>query len=216
MRVQQLWGENSAHTANKEPPSLTEREKADTDTNEAVKKEPAKEPEKEKAEEEPARASRAITISTVIRITRPNRELEMIGSSSRVQLTDTTLEFLIPQPTRTDEGKGIATDDTKEPTRKLMPASRKVHQDPDEPIRVPYEIHGKTYQLINDEIQAHLDKEEKIKKAVEEAKLLPMSKPDLIKVVHKEASNVRIDPKVLLSLKGGQEFKEIQDSDTTC
>ncbi|GJY86952.1 hypothetical protein Tco_0500978 [Tanacetum coccineum] len=40
-----------------------------------------------------------------------------------------------------------------------------------------------------------------------------MSKPELIKVVHEEASNIRIDPKVLASEKGGQEFKKIQDAE---
>ncbi|GKB15419.1 hypothetical protein Tco_0849342, partial [Tanacetum coccineum] len=79
----------------------------------------------------------------------------------------------------------------------LVKASIVVRPDPDELIRVPYEIHGKMCQLTNDEIQTHLDKEENIKKAAEEAKLLAMSKPKLIKVVHEEASNVEIDPKVL-------------------
>ncbi|GJW54401.1 hypothetical protein Tco_0098486 [Tanacetum coccineum] len=78
------------------------------------------------------------------------------------------------------EGKGIATDETEEPTMKLVHASREVRQDPDEPIRVLYKIHGKIYQLTNNEIQAHLDKEEKIKKAAEEAKLLAMTKSELI------------------------------------
>ncbi|GKA27760.1 hypothetical protein Tco_0713928 [Tanacetum coccineum] len=95
----------------------------------------------------------------------------------------------------------------------LVKASIVVRPDPDELIRVPYEIHGKMCQLTNDEIQTHLDKEEKIKKAAEEAKLLAMIKPELIKVVHEEASNVEIDPKVLASAKGGQEFKKIQDLD---
>ncbi|GJS16695.1 hypothetical protein Tco_0411167 [Tanacetum coccineum] len=63
-----------------------------------------------------------------------------------------------------------------------MPASREVRQDPNEPIRV-----------------------------AKEARLLAMSKPELIKVAHEEASNVGIDPKVLASAKGGPEFKNNQD-----
>ncbi|GJZ12597.1 hypothetical protein Tco_0547827 [Tanacetum coccineum] len=102
---------------------------------------------------------------------------------------------IILTDTRTDKGKGIATDDTEEPTRKLVPASREVCQDLDKPIRVPYEIYVKMYQLTNDEIQAHLDKEEKIQKAAEEAKLFAMSKLKLIKVVHEEALNQGIHPK---------------------
>ncbi|GJX24198.1 hypothetical protein Tco_0228643, partial [Tanacetum coccineum] len=61
--------------------------------------------------------------------------------------------------------------------------------------------------------ETHLDKEEKIKKATEEANLLEISKPELIKVVHEEALKVRIDPKILESAKGSQEFKKIQDAE---
>ncbi|GJU42083.1 hypothetical protein Tco_1195040 [Tanacetum coccineum] len=104
-------GGNYAHTANKETPSHTEGEKADMNTDEVVEKEPAKEPKKEK-------------------------------------LTNTTLTFSIPHITppsqpespqvtlRTDRGKRIAMDDTAEPTKKIMPASRKVHHDPDALILV--------------------------------------------------------------------------------
>ncbi|GJT48487.1 hypothetical protein Tco_0974644 [Tanacetum coccineum] len=159
-----------------------------------LEKEIAKEPEKEQAEEEPAKTTRAIPISTVIPITRPNPEIRLIELSSRPPLTDTTLEFLVSKPEteiigsssgpviditppeqpesppvdpKADKGKGIAIKETGEPTKKLMPASREVRQDPNEPI----------------------------KKAAEEARLLAMSKPELIKVVHKEALNIRIDPK---------------------
>nr|GEV77697.1 hypothetical protein [Tanacetum cinerariifolium] len=103
----------------------------------------------------------------------------------------------VQNPHDSRKGKGITTDEIKEPIMKLVPTSREVRQDPDEPIRVPYEIHGKIYQLTNDEIQAHLDKEENIKKAVEEAKRLEMTKSELIKVVHEKASKAGIDPKIL-------------------
>ncbi|GKA98865.1 hypothetical protein Tco_0826802 [Tanacetum coccineum] len=154
----------------------------------------------------------------------------MIGASSRIQLTYTILEVPIPQPTgpviditpheqpesplvapKGYRGKGKVTDDVESP-KKLAKASSKVHPDPDEPVRLPYEIHGKLYHLTNDEIQAHLDKEEKkMKKAVKEAKLLAMRKLDLINVVHEEASKAGIDPKILESAKGDQEFMKIQD-----
>ncbi|GKF34642.1 hypothetical protein Tco_0107842, partial [Tanacetum coccineum] len=117
-----------------------------------------------------------------------------------------------PVAPRDDRGKGIATDDVESP-KKLVKALSKFHPDLDEPVRVPYEIHGKLYHLTNDEIQEHLDKEEKMKKAAEEAKLLAMSKPKLIKVVHEEALKADIDPKILESAKGGQEFKKIQDAE---
>ncbi|GKC63589.1 hypothetical protein Tco_1096187, partial [Tanacetum coccineum] len=161
-------GENSAHTANEEPPSHTKGKKADMDTDEPT--------------------------GPVIYITSPSQP----ESSQVIQ--------------RTDKGKGITIDDNEEPIRKRVHASREIHQDLDEPIRVPYEIYGKMYQLRNDEIQAHLDKEEKIVKVVEVAKLLAMSKLELIKVAHEEALNLGIHPKVLASEKGGYEFKRIQDS----
>ncbi|GJW45208.1 hypothetical protein Tco_0074007 [Tanacetum coccineum] len=177
--VKQLLGEKSTHSTNEESPSHTEEEIADMDTDKAVEKEY----EKETTEEVPTRSTRAVLIS--------------IQPKSP------------PVAPKADKWKGIATDRTEEPTKKLVPASKEVRQDPYEPTRVPYEIHGKIYQLTNDEIQAHLDKEEMIKKAVREARLLAMSKPELIKVVHEEASNVGINPKVLASAKGGQEFKLI-------
>nr|GEU35540.1 hypothetical protein [Tanacetum cinerariifolium] len=85
---------------------------------------------------------------------------------------------------------------------KLVKPSNVVHPDLDEPVRVPYMIYGKMYRLTNDEIQEHLDKEEKIKKAAEEAKLLAIRKSELIMVVHEEASKAGIDPKILKSAKG--------------
>nr|GEU83992.1 hypothetical protein [Tanacetum cinerariifolium] len=110
-------------------------------------------------------------------------------------------KILIPQPTGTliditppeqpkslpvapkaGRRKRIVTNDV-EFQKKLVKASSKVCHDTDEPVRVPYEIYGKLYHLTNDEIQAHLEKEEKMKRAAEEAKLLKMSKPELIKVV---------------------------------
>ncbi|GKA10349.1 hypothetical protein Tco_0689782 [Tanacetum coccineum] len=63
--------------------------------------------------------------------------------------------------------------------------------------------------LIEEQIQAHLDKKEKLEKAIREARL---SKPKLIKVIHEEATKARVDPKALTSREGGQEFIKIQDA----
>ncbi|GJU10321.1 hypothetical protein Tco_1132717 [Tanacetum coccineum] len=60
---------------------------------------------------------------------------------------------------------------------------------------------------------AESPKKLKIKKASEEAKLLAMTKSKLIKVIHEEASKDGIDPKVLESAKGGQDFQNIQDAE---
>ncbi|GJW30390.1 hypothetical protein Tco_0047265 [Tanacetum coccineum] len=62
-------------------------------------------------------------------------------------------------------------------------------------------------------IPAHSDKEEKIEQAAKEALL---SKPELIKVVHEEATKAGFDRKILASAKGGQEFRKIQDAEIKC
>nr|GEX72239.1 hypothetical protein [Tanacetum cinerariifolium] len=48
-----------------------------------------------------------------------------------------------PVAPKADKGKDVATKENEEPTKKLVPASREVCQNLDEPIRVPYEIYGK-------------------------------------------------------------------------
>ncbi|GJV18952.1 hypothetical protein Tco_1367972 [Tanacetum coccineum] len=88
--------------------------------------------------------------------------------------------FIYPMP-KADRGKGVATDDTESP-KKLVKDSTVLRPNPDAPILVPYEINGKIFQLTEEQIKAHMDKEEMLKKVVEEARLLAMSKPELIKV----------------------------------
>ncbi|GJZ37237.1 hypothetical protein Tco_0583428 [Tanacetum coccineum] len=66
---------------------------------------------------------------------------------------------------RIDKGKGIATESDEDPSKKLVSASTIVRPDPDE------------------------------EKAVEEAKLLAISKPEVIKVVQEEAKKIGLDPK---------------------
>nr|GEV94717.1 hypothetical protein [Tanacetum cinerariifolium] len=61
-----------------------------------------------------------------------------------------------------DKGKGIATETEEDPSNKLVPASTIIRPDPDEP-----------------------DKKEKMKKDAEEAKLLAMSRPEVIKSLNK-------------------------------
>ncbi|GKA63764.1 hypothetical protein Tco_0763370, partial [Tanacetum coccineum] len=104
-------GHSSSAPSSNVPTTTLAITEADMNTDEVVEKEPAKEPKKEK-------------------------------------LTNTTLTFSIPHITppsqpespqvtlRTDRGKRIAMDDTAEPTKKIMPASRKVHHDPNALILV--------------------------------------------------------------------------------
>ncbi|GJQ90520.1 hypothetical protein Tco_0001659 [Tanacetum coccineum] len=87
-------------------------------------------------------------------------------------------------PKRVDKGKRILTDDVESQV-KLVPASRVVRGDPNEPVR--------------------------IKKAVEQARLLAITKPEVVKVVHEEAENIGIDPERIKSSKEGEKFKKAQD-----
>ncbi|GKA45052.1 hypothetical protein Tco_0737848, partial [Tanacetum coccineum] len=184
----------------KEPPSHTEGENDDMQTEE----------DKVGKEQEPERPTRAVPILAFRPLMRTNLEVEMMTSPSTIKLTDTVLKFPTPNsdaeieligssrpqpietPTpeaqpittiisisqsksslatkRTDKGKKIATDDVESP-KKLVSASKVIREDPDKPTRVPYMINGKMHYLTNDEINAHKEKEDKIKQAVEEAKM---------------------------------------------
>ncbi|GKE63487.1 hypothetical protein Tco_1513854 [Tanacetum coccineum] len=68
-------------------------------------------------------------------------------------------------------------------------------------------INGKIHYLTNDEFNAHLEKEDKIKKAAEEAKMFEMTKTKMIKVVQEEAEKIGLDPKTIVSAKAGEKFK---------
>ncbi|GJZ52769.1 hypothetical protein Tco_0607654 [Tanacetum coccineum] len=113
---------------------------------------------------------------------------------------------------RIDKGKGIATKSDEDPSKKLVPASTIIRPDPDEEVKVPYMINGKMCYLTNTEMQAYLDKQEKLKKAAEEARLLAISKSEVIKVVQEEAEKIRLDPKKIVSAKSGEKFKKAQDA----
>nr|GEY53630.1 retrovirus-related Pol polyprotein from transposon TNT 1-94 [Tanacetum cinerariifolium] len=78
------------------PPSHTKGENDDMETQDI---EVEKEPENVTTKEVPTRPTRAVLISTIRRITRPNLEVAVIESFSRPPLTDTILEILIPKPT---------------------------------------------------------------------------------------------------------------------
>ncbi|GJY32466.1 hypothetical protein Tco_0416935 [Tanacetum coccineum] len=58
-----------------------------------------------------------------------------------------------------------------------------------------------------------LDKEEKMKKATEEAKLLAMSRPKVIKVVQEVAKKIRLDLRKIASAKAGKKFKKTKDAE---
>ncbi|GJV51890.1 hypothetical protein Tco_1447631 [Tanacetum coccineum] len=83
-----------------------------------------------------------------------------------------------------DKGKGIATESDDDPSKKLVKASSIVRPGPDELVR----------------------------KAEEEARLLAMTKPEVIKVVQEEDEKIGLDPKAIKGAKAGEIFKKAQDA----
>nr|GEW93676.1 hypothetical protein [Tanacetum cinerariifolium] len=98
--------------------------------------------------------------------------------SERNRIKTGTSQQSIPQR----EGKGIATDEQLESPPKLVKASSVVRPNPDVLILVPYMINGKMFYLTEEQILAHMDKEDHIKKAEEEAKRLTMTKTKTEKI----------------------------------
>ncbi|GJR40367.1 hypothetical protein Tco_1216051 [Tanacetum coccineum] len=109
--------------------------------------------------------------------------------------------------------KAIVTGDQPEDQRKLVAVLKEARPNPDALILMPYKINGTIFQLTNEQIQAHLDKEKKIKKAAEEAKMFEMTKTEVIKVVQEEAEKIGLDPKKIISAKTGEKFKKAQDAE---
>ncbi|GJU67246.1 hypothetical protein Tco_1253505, partial [Tanacetum coccineum] len=112
---------------------------------------------------------------------------------------------------RIDKGKGITIESDEDPLKRLVPASTIIYPGPNEPVRVEFLINGKIVYLTKQEILEYWGKEGKMKKAVEEAKLLAMSRPEVIKVVCEEAKKLGIDPKEAISIMAGETFKKAQD-----
>ncbi|GJZ00211.1 hypothetical protein Tco_0517640, partial [Tanacetum coccineum] len=101
----------------------------------------------------------------------------------------------------------------EDPSKKRVPASTIVCPDPDKEVKVPYMINGKMCHLTDKEMQAYMDREEKLRKAAEEERLLAISKYEVIKVVQEEAKNIGLDPKKIASAKAGEKFKKAQDAE---
>nr|GEU46585.1 hypothetical protein [Tanacetum cinerariifolium] len=106
---------------------------------------------------------------------------------------------------RIDKRKEIATESDEDPSKKLVPASTIVRHDPDEEVKVPYIINGKMCYLADKEIQrreiqAYLDREEKLRKAYLDR--------EVIKVVQEEAEKIGLDPKKIASAKAGEMLKK--------
>nr|GEX41730.1 hypothetical protein [Tanacetum cinerariifolium] len=160
--------------------------------------------------------AKTFDFSSLKPIKTPNPKVALVESSSKSPLTDPILKILVSQQTdlvTQREGKVIDADEQLESTtKKLVPASKVIQEDLDEPIRVPYMINEKMNYLTNDEINAHLEKEDKIKKAVKEAKRLEITKTEVIKIVQEEAKKIGIDPKKIISAKAGVNLKVGEES----
>ncbi|GKB67137.1 hypothetical protein Tco_0928549 [Tanacetum coccineum] len=108
-------------------------------------------------------------------------------STLKVQPITTIISTSQPGPSIPQrEGKAIVTNDQPEDQRNL---------------------------LTDEQIQAHLDKEKKIKKASKEAKMFEMTKTEVIKVVQEEAEKIGLDPKKIISAKACEKFKKAQDAE---
>ncbi|GJS16167.1 hypothetical protein Tco_0410639 [Tanacetum coccineum] len=127
--------------------------------------------------------------------------------------TEGATEDIKMETPRIDKGKGIATESDKDPSKKRMPASSIICPDPNEPVKVKFMINRKMVYLTEQEIQYYWDKEEQIKKAEEQARLLSIFKPKVIKVVQEEAEKIGLDPKKITSSKAGEKFKKAQDAE---
>ncbi|GJT55727.1 hypothetical protein Tco_0990781, partial [Tanacetum coccineum] len=112
---------------------------------------------------------------------------------------------------RSDKGKGITIESDEDISKRLVLASTIVRPDPD--ALIPYTINGEVYHLTAKQLQEQMDKEELIKKAKEEDRLLAISKPKVIKVVQEEAKNIGLDPRKIASTKAGEKFKKAQDAE---
>ncbi|GKE24726.1 hypothetical protein Tco_1436238 [Tanacetum coccineum] len=128
---------------------------------------------KKEAEHEPQDIE-PIPITIVRPIAKSSPEVEHIGSSSsRPQLTNIVIDITPPKEQPDDpphttpkdnRGNGIAGDIDESPC-KLVPASKEIRPDPDTPVLICYEINGKMYQLSNEKIQTHMEKEERLERA---------------------------------------------------
>nr|GEY12153.1 retrovirus-related Pol polyprotein from transposon TNT 1-94 [Tanacetum cinerariifolium] len=165
-----------------EPPSHTKEETEDMETQDSEK-------DKVKKEQVSEELKHVVPISSV----KPTK-------TPKVQPITTIISTSQPEPyVPQREGKGIATDDHLESPPKLVKASSAIRPDPDAPILVPYTINGKLLYLTEEQILAHIDKEDQIQKSKEEAKTVAMTKTEVIKIVQKEAKKIGIDPKKVIN-----------------
>nr|GEV26361.1 copia protein [Tanacetum cinerariifolium] len=131
-------------------------------------------------------------------------------------ITEEHEEEKYPKTPITPEGRVIKLSTQqiiKEKEDEVVEVNKEVRLDPDTSVLIPYEINEKMYQLTNEQIQAHLEKEEQMERAAQEAKMIKLNKPDLIKVVEEVANEDEVGPNALRNKKGSQEFLKQQDAE---
>ncbi|GJZ69693.1 hypothetical protein Tco_0633243 [Tanacetum coccineum] len=149
-----------------------------------------------------------IPITIVRPIAKSVLEVKLIESSSRPQLTGLVIDITPPEQSnpeeqpesphttpKPDRGNGIARD-TDESLLKLVPTSKEVYQDPDALVLIPYEINRVLHHLTNEQIQAHMEKEEWLEKAAREARLMQLSKPELIKELREHLEKLKKEKEI--------------------
>ncbi|GJT55989.1 hypothetical protein Tco_0991043 [Tanacetum coccineum] len=114
---------------------------------------------------------------------------------------------------RINKGKGIETKSGEDSSKKLVLASTIIRHDPDEEVKVPYMINGKMCYLTDKEMQAYLDREEKLRKAAKKERLLAISKPEVIKVLQEKTKKIGLDPNKIASAKAGEKFKKDHEAE---
>ncbi|GKB09204.1 hypothetical protein Tco_0837516, partial [Tanacetum coccineum] len=191
--------ENVTPTITEEPPSHTEEETEDMETQDSKKDKV----EKEQVSKEPKHDVPILSVKPT--------------ETPEVQPITTIISTSQPEPyVPQREGKGIATDEHLESPPKLVKASYAVHPNPDAPILVPYMINGKLLYLTEEQILAHMDKEDQIKKAEEEAKRLAMIKTeagekfkkaqDAEMQVHKRQHTEKVEMLIDLNKKRAEQY----------
>ncbi|GJW15299.1 hypothetical protein Tco_0019432 [Tanacetum coccineum] len=131
------------------------------------------------------------------RETREPKRAILISKIQPTQAQPITTIITLPESSQAvpkcDKGKGIATESDEDLSKRLVHASTIVSPDPD--ALIPYTINGEVYRLTTKQLLEQMDKEELIKKSEEEARLLAISKPKVIKVVQEEAGKIGTGPK---------------------
>nr|GEY02208.1 hypothetical protein [Tanacetum cinerariifolium] len=113
------------------------------------------------------------------------------------------------------KGENVTQADTEEPRSHTEGEHAAMEEEPTNAVPIttviPTEI--PTPELTEEQIQAHMDKKEKIKKSAKEAKMLEMTKTEMIKVVQEVAKKIRLDLKTIISAKATEKFKKVHDAE---